>query len=74
MFDFLYSRFSFVLNKKICFFELLCLVIKEAACLRHVVATPLQDPTYSIKFQQIRHINYYMSVTFFVVVKSVKRC
>jgi hypothetical protein len=26
------------------------------------------------KFQQIRHINYYMSVTFFVVVKSVKRC
>ena len=25
-------------------------------------------------FQQIKLINYYMSVTFFVVVKSVKRC
>ena len=47
---------------------------KKQVHLRHMVATPLQDPTYPINFQQIRHINYYMSVTFFVVVKSVKRC
>jgi hypothetical protein len=26
------------------------------------------------EFQQIRVINYYMHVTFFVVLKSIKRC
>ena len=26
------------------------------------------------EFQQIQFVNYYMSVTFFVILKSVKRC
>ena len=26
------------------------------------------------EFHQIRHLNYYMSVTFFVILKSVERC
>jgi len=26
------------------------------------------------EFQQIGHVNYYMSVTFFVILKSAKRC
>jgi hypothetical protein len=35
-------------------------------------ATP--SPHLSNKFHQFKLINYYMSVTFFVVVKSIKRC
>jgi hypothetical protein len=35
-------------------------------------ATPRRHS--SNKFQQIKLVNYYMSVTFFVVMKSVKRC
>ena len=48
------------------FFLITCGSVHGTACLRHVLEMPLHDLTYPNILQRIRHINYYMSVTFFL--------